>query len=133
MKLFLALYGIAASIFVIIDAIWLSIVANSFYKEKLGKLLAEKPSLGAAAIFYALYIIGLVVFIIKPGIDQSLTTVAWKGALLGLIMYATYDLTNQATLKDWPVSITIVDLIWGTFITATVSVLTVLIYTRIFS
>lgn len=133
MKLFLALYGIAASIFVIIDAIWLSIVANSFYKEKLGKLLAEKPSLGAAAIFYALYIIGLVVFIIKPGIDQSLTTVAWKGALLGLIMYATYDLTNQATLKDWPVSITIVDLIWGTFITATVSVLTVLIYTRILS
>ncbi len=133
MKLFLALYGIAASIFVIIDAIWLSLIANSFYKEKLGKLLAEKPSLGAAAIFYALYIIGLVIFIIKPGIDQSLTTVAWKGALLGLIMYATYDLTNQATLRDWPTSITIVDLIWGTFITATVSVLTVLIYTRIFA
>ena len=131
MKLFLSLYGIAAGIFVIIDAIWLSIIANSFYKEKLGKLLAEKPSLGAAAIFYALYILALVVFIIKPGIDQSLTTVAWKGALLGLVMYATYDLTNQATLKDWPVSITIVDLIWGTFITATVSVLTVLLYTKL--
>ena len=133
MKLFLSLYVLAAGIFVIIDAIWLSVIANSFYKEKLGKLLAEKPSLGAAAIFYALYILGLVVFIIKPGIDQSLTTVAWKGALLGLIMYATYDLTNQATLKDWPVSITIVDLIWGTFITATVSVLTVLVYTHLFS
>lgn len=133
MKLFLSLYAIAASIFVIIDAIWLSLIANSFYKEKLGKLLAEKPSLGAAALFYVLYILGLVVFIIKPGVDQSLATIAWKGALLGLIMYATYDLTNQATLKDWPVSITIVDLIWGTFITATVSVLTVLIYTRLFS
>jgi uncharacterized membrane protein len=131
MKLFLSLYGIAAGIFIIIDAIWLSFIANSFYKEKLGKLIAEKPSLGAAAIFYALYILALIVFIIKPGIDQSLATVAWKGALLGLVMYATYDLTNQATLKDWPVSITIVDLIWGTFITATVSVLTVLIYTRL--
>lgn len=125
-----ALYAIAAGIFVAIDAIWLTIIANKLYKDKLGYLLAEKPSLGAAAIFYAIYIFGLVVFIIKPGIDQSLVTVAWKGALLGLLMYATYDLTNQATLKNWPHVITIVDLLWGTFITMTVSLVTVLIYTR---
>lgn len=133
MKLFLSLYGIAAGLFIVIDALWLSIVANGFYKQRLGKLLAEKPSLGAAAIFYAIYILVLVVFIIKPGIDQSLLTVAWKGALLGLAMYATYDLTNQATLKNWPLSITIVDLIWGTVITAAVSVLTVFVYNQLFA
>lgn len=133
MKLFLALYGIAATIFVVIDAIWLTLIANKFYKEQLGHLLAAKASLVPAAIFYALYILALVVFIIKPGVDQSLTTVAWKGALLGLVMYATYDLTNQATLKSWPTTVTIVDLLWGTFITMSVSVLTVFIYTRIFS
>lgn len=133
MKLFFSLYGIAATLFIAIDAIWLTTIANGFYKEKLGKLLADKPSLGPAAIFYALYIVGLVVFVIRPGIDQSLATVAWRGALLGLVMYATYDLTNQATLKDWPQAITIVDLLWGTFITMTVSVGTVALYTRFFS
>lgn len=130
MKTFLSLYGIAAGLFVAIDAVWLTTIANKFYKDKLGSLLADKPSLTPAVIFYALYIIGLVVFVIKPGIDQSLFTVAWKGALLGLVMYATYDLTNQATLKNWPQSVTIVDLLWGTFITMTVSVGTVFIYTK---
>lgn len=131
MKTFLSLYGIAATLFIAIDAVWLTTIANSFYKNKLGHLLADKPSLGPAAVFYALYIVGLVVFVIKPGIDQSLATVAWRGALLGLVMYATYDLTNQSTLKNWPQSLTIVDLLWGTFITMTVSVGTVLIYTKL--
>jgi uncharacterized membrane protein len=133
MKTFLALYGIAASTFLIIDSIWLTTIANGFYKDKLGKLLAAKPDLIAAGLFYAIYIFAMVVFVIKPGVDQSLFTVAWKGALLGLAMYATYDLTNQATLKDWPRIVTMVDLVWGTCITAVVSVLTVFIYTRFVS
>lgn len=133
MKQFASLYVLAATLFLVIDAIWLTTIANSFYKEKLGKLLAAKPDLLAAGLFYAIYIAALVVFIIKPGLDQSLFTVAWKGALLGLAMYATYDLTNQATLKDWPHIVTIVDLLWGTLITMTVSVLTVLIYTKFMS
>ncbi len=133
MKQFASLYAIAATLFIVIDAIWLTTIANSFYKDKLGKLLADKPSLAPAALFYALYIFALIVFVIKPGIDQSLATVAWRGALLGLVMYATYDLTNQATLKDWPHAITIVDLLWGTFITMTVSVGTVFIYTKLIS
>lgn len=133
MKTFLALYGIAAGLFVVIDSIWLTTIANGFYKDKLGKLLADKPSLAPAVLFYAIYIFAMIVFVIKPGIDQSLFTVAWKGALLGLAMYATYDLTNQATLKNWPHAITAVDLLWGTFITMTVSVGTVFIYTRFIS
>lgn len=133
MKEFLGLYGIAAAVFVAIDAVWLTTIANSFYKDKLGKLLAEKPNLGAAALFYAIYIVAMVVFVIKPGLDQSLWEVAGKGALLGLAMYATYDLTNHATLKDWPSAITVVDLIWGTVITTVVSVGTVFIYTRFIS
>ena len=72
MKIFLSLYGIAATLFVIIDAIWLMTIANSFYKDKLGKLLAEKPNLGAAVLFYAIYLIALVIFVIKPGVSQSL-------------------------------------------------------------
>lgn len=133
MKTFITLYGIAASIFLIIDSIWLTTIANGFYKDKLGKLLAAKPDLLAAGLFYAIYIFALVVFVIKPGLDQTLFAVAWKGALLGLAMYATYDLTNQATLKDWPHIITVVDLLWGTFITMTVSVFTVLAYTKFIS
>lgn len=133
MKIFLSLYGIAAALFIVIDAIWLTTIANSFYKDKLSKLLAEKPNLGAAVLFYAIYLVALVVFVIKPGVSQSLWEVAGKGALLGLAMYATYDLTNQATIKDWPTSITVVDLMWGTFITAVVSVGTVFIYSRLFN
>lgn len=130
MKTFAALYGIATGLFVVIDAIWLTLIANKFYKEKLGSLLADKPSLAPAVIFYAIYILALIVFVIKPGLDSSLSTVAWRAALLGFAMYATYDLTNQATLKNWPHSITVIDLLWGTFITTVVCVSTVFIYTR---
>jgi uncharacterized membrane protein len=133
MKEFSLLYAIAGALFVVIDGIWLSFIANNLYRDKLGKLLLDKPLLAPAALFYLIYIFALIVFVIKPGVDQSLATVAWKGALLGFTMYATYDLTNKATLNGWSTSITIIDLIWGACITATVSVLTVLVYTRLFS
>lgn len=128
MKTFLTLYGIAATVFVAIDSIWLTIVANKFYKDKLGYILAEKASLAPAVLFYLLYILGLVVFVIKPGLEQGFGSVAWRAALFGLVMYATYDLTNQATLKNWPATVTIVDLIWGAVVTTAVSVATVFIY-----
>src|SRR3990167_10722757 len=122
MKQFASLYLIATGIFVVIDAIWLTLIANKFYKDKLGHLLADKASLAPAVLFYALFIIGLVVFVIKPGIDAGLAATAWRAALFGLVTYATYDLTNQATIKDWPVSITVVDLIWGTVLSTVVCV-----------
>ena len=130
MKTFFSLYALAAAVFVAIDMIWLTVVANKFYKDQLGKLLAEKASLAPAVLFYALFIVGLVVFVIKPGLDQALSTVAWRAALFGLVTYATYDLTNQATLKDWPVKITVVDLIWGAVLATVVCVATVALYNK---
>lgn len=130
MKTFLTLYGIAATVFVAIDMLWLTVIAKDFYKQQLGKLLAEKASLAPAVIFYMLFIVGLVVFVIKPGLDAPISTTMWRAALFGLVTYATYDLTNQATLKNWPQIITVVDLIWGVMISTIVCVATVTLYNR---
>lgn len=121
-------YLIAAGIFVAIDSIWLTVMSKRFYAKRIGKLLSPKPNLFAAAIFYAIYIAGVNVFVIDPALfEGSLSFAIGRGALLGLAMYATYDLTNQATLKKWPTSLTVVDMLWGTFITGLVSTLTFLI------
>ena len=128
MKEFISLYAIATAIFVVIDMIWLTLVAKNFYKEKLKHLLAEKASLVPAVAFYLLFIVGLVTFVIKPNLEVSLGVVMSRGALFGLVTYATYDLTNQATIKKWPVAITVVDLIWGTVLSATICMLTVALY-----
>lgn len=128
MKTFFALYGIATAVFVAIDMVWLTVVAKDFYKQQLGKLLAEKASLAPAVLFYLIFLVGLVVFVIKPGIDAPISTTMWRAALFGLVTYATYDLTNQATLKNWPQIITIVDLIWGVMLSTMVCVATVSIY-----
>lgn len=130
MKTFVQLYALAAAVFVAMDMIWLTQVANGFYKEKLGKLLAEKASLLPAVAFYALFIVGLVVFVIKPGLEQGMSTVAWRAALFGLVTYATYDLTNQATLKNWPGIITVVDMIWGMVLATVVCTATVFLYNK---
>lgn len=125
---FLGHYIVAAAIFVAMDAVWLKFVANSFYKKHLGGLLAKKPNFVAAAAFYLLYIVGIIVFAVNPALDEESAVYALlHGALLGLLMYATYDLTNHATLKNWPAKITYVDMAWGTFATALVSTLTYLV------
>ena len=106
-----------------IDSIWLGVVARNLYKNQLGSLLAESPNWFAAIAFYLLFVVGVVVFAIAPAISAGSP---WKalalGSLLGLVTYATYDLTNHATLKNWPLIITLVDLAWGTFFTATISI-----------
>lgn len=115
----------------IIDGVWLLLIAKNFYRSNLGHLLSDQPNLLAAAIFYVVFIIGITVFVVLPGIDAGeMLSVAIRGALFGLVTYATYDLTNQATLRDWPVIVTVVDLAWGSFLTATVSTLTVLTIKR---
>lgn len=120
---------LAALLFVAIDSVWLKFVANTFYKKHLRKLLAVKPNFAAAAVFYLLYMIGIVVFVVDPALAKnSLPFALGHGSLLGLVMYATYDLTNQATLKDWPTKITYLDMAWGTFVTSIVSVLTFIIF-----
>ena len=126
---FLKHYLTAAAIFVAIDSVWLTAVAGKFYKKELGPLLDKKANLKPAAVFYALYIFGMVVFAINPALRQhSLGYVVKYAALLGLTMYATYDLTNHSTLKNWSAKVTYVDMARGTAITTVVSTLTFLIF-----
>lgn len=126
------LYAIALPVFLAIDLIWLGFIAKNFYKEQIGFLMKNNVNWTAAIIFYLLFIIGLVFFVIEPALSKgSIMHAVVFGALFGLITYATYDLTNLATLKDWPVLVTIVDLIWGAFLSASVSAITYLIATKI--
>lgn len=130
--MFLKLYGIALIVFFAIDMLWLGFIAKNFYKEQIGFLMKENVNWTAAIIFYLLFIVGLVLFVIKPSIElQSWKNALLMGALFGFITYATYDLTNLATLKDWPLLVTIIDLIWGAFIAASVSVITFFIANKL--
>lgn len=127
-------YFVALFTFLIIDGIWLTVVAKNFYAKHLGFLMAKTPNLAAAGIFYLIYILGMVVLIIAPALQKgSLVTAILTGALFGLCGYATYDLTNLATIKDWPVLVTVVDLIWGTFLSGAVAGVSYWILSKWFS
>jgi uncharacterized membrane protein len=116
------LYFATLIAFFAIDMVWLGLVARSFYYEQLGFLLNPNTNWVAAMIFYLLFILGILVFVVLPGLrEDSLKATILRAALFGLVTYATYDLTNLATVKDWPLLITIVDLAWGTVLTIAVS------------
>jgi uncharacterized membrane protein len=116
------LYLILLAAFFAIDMFWLGLVARSFYQQYLGFLMAPSPNWFVAVIFYLLFIVGILVFVVLPGLESgSLKATLLRAALFGLSTYATYDLTNLATIKDWPVLITVVDLLWGTFLSVSVS------------
>jgi uncharacterized membrane protein len=116
------LYFVTLLAFFAIDMVWLGLVARSFYYEQLGFLLNPNTNWVAAMIFYLLFILGILVFVVLPGLkEDSLKATILRAALFGLVTYATYDLTNLATVKDWPLLITIVDLAWGTVLTIAVS------------
>jgi uncharacterized membrane protein len=120
----LKLYFITLVIFLGIDSFWLGLVAPKFYKSQIGHLMAETVNLPAAGLFYLLFVGVLVYFVVEPAIGGGeMRSVIMRGALFGLVTYATYDLTNLATLRDWPVLVTVVDLTWGTVLTATTSAL----------
>jgi uncharacterized membrane protein len=130
---FAYLYIIALPVFLAIDMVWLGFIAKNFYKEQIGFLMRPDVNWVAAIVFYLLFIVGLVLFVISPAVDKSsFVYAAILGAIFGLITYSTYDLTNLATVKNWPMAITIVDLIWGTTLSSLVSTITYLIYTKIF-
>ncbi len=119
------LYVIALSIFLALDMVWLGVIARNFYKNQIGFLLRTDVHWLAAIIFYLLFIAGLIVFVVQPALTkQSSVHALLFGAFFGLVTYATYDLTNLATVKNWPLLVTVVDLLWGTFLAATVSVFT---------
>jgi uncharacterized membrane protein len=127
-KQMLVIYLITLAVFFLIDMIWLGVVAKGFYRRHLGPMLSPKVNWAAAILFYLLFIVGLLVFVIKPALISGEPLKAlFFGALLGLISYATYDLSNLATLKDWPLVVTIVDLIWGSVLGGAVSFVSVLL------
>ena len=112
-------YGVAFLALCVIDGIWLGVVAKDFYRTALGPLMATQVNWWAAAAFYLLYPIGLIIFVIRPALDDSaLATALVRGALFGLFAYATYDLTNLATLRDFPTKVALVDMAWGALVSA---------------
>lgn len=125
---YLAAYGIAVVLFLVIDAIWLGLVARGFYTSRMGELLLDQPRWGVAVIFYSVFVIGLVYFAISAGMaDGSWTTAALNGALFGFFCYLTYDATNVAVLKGFDPLVATVDTIWGTVLSGTVAGATVAI------
>ena len=117
MSKYLAAYGVTAVVMIAIDLVWLGLIAKPLYQSGIGHLMADKPNVPIALVFYLLYALGLMVFAITP--EQSAP--GWSralmvGALFGFFAYATYDLTNLSTLKDWPLGLSLMDMAWGTLV-----------------
>lgn len=120
------LWVVAAVLFLVIDMVWLLWLGRSIYVTEIGDILRQPPNFPAAAAFYVLYVTGLMIMVIWPAVQaQSVSHALLYGALLGLIAYGTYDLTNLAVMKGFTAKIAIIDMIWGTVLTASVSALTV--------
>ena len=128
----LGTYAITLVIFFAIDLVWLGVVAKTFYRQHIGHLMSSDVNWGAAVLSYAVYIAGIVFFAIKPALEAgSAMRALTYGAFFGFVAYATYDLTNQATMRDWPLIVTVVDLAWGSILAATVAYLAYQVSIRI--
>ncbi len=114
----LAAYAAAAVTLLVIDMLWLGVIAKPLYQQGIGHLMAPQPKLWAAALFYLLYPAGLVLFAVMPNHGSAWLQTALMGAAFGLFAYATYDLTNLATLKDWPLGLSVIDTLWGAAVSA---------------
>lgn len=112
-------YGVTATVFLVLDLIWLTTAVPLLYRPALGDLLADQPNYTAAAAFYVIYVTAIVYLAVEPGVrGQSVATAIIAGAVLGLAAYAAYDLSNMATLKTWSLKVTVIDMAWGTVATA---------------
>lgn len=113
-------YISTAIVFFALDYLWLTRIAIGFYREQIGSLMLASPNFAAAGVFYLFYVVGVVYFAVMPAVSAgSLVTALINGALLGLLAYGTYDMTNLATLKGWSLQMSLVDMAWGAFLTAT--------------
>lgn len=120
MKRYVLAYVGSGLVFFALDYLWLRYMGQSFYRERLGDLLAAEFNLTVAGLFYAAYLVGVVIFAIQPAVAAgSWTTALLYGALFGFFAYGTYDMTNLATLRNWPLSVALVDIAWGTVLTGT--------------
>lgn len=122
MRQFLKPFGVTFGVFLVVEGAWLGLIAKNFYQKELGFLMSDSPKLIPTAMFALVFVAGLVFFVINPALAKD----SWKYALLaglffGLVCYATYDLTNLATIKDWPFIVSAVDLVWGSVMSASVS------------
>lgn len=121
---YILLYLVTLAAFFVIDMIWLGLIAKGFYRKQLGFIMAEKINWAAAILFYLLFITGLVFFVVNPALRQDSALYAFlTGAFFGMICYATYDLSNLATLKNWPPIVTLVDIVWGSSLAGILSVI----------
>lgn len=127
MKAYLVPFATFIVSMLLVDAVWLGIMVKRFYSHQIGHLMSVSPNLSAAAVFYLVYGLTLTILVLHPSInsDVSLGHVFFLGAVFGLATYGTYDLTNQATLKDWPTVVTVVDIVWGMVLTGSLSASTV--------
>jgi len=113
---------VAGGVMAVLDFVWLGTVAKTFYRSQIGKLLLDKPNMTAAVLFYVIYVVGVVLFVIAPAFEKaSLSYALTRGALFGFVAYATYDLTNLATMKGFTPRVVVVDMLWGTFLTTVVA------------
>ena len=130
--MFLKLFFIALPVFIAFDITWLGLLAKGFYRDQIGFLMKPAINWVAAILFYFLFTVGLVLFVIQPALDKhSWVHALLFGSLFGLITYATFDLTNFAMLKNWPLLVTIVDLVWGMVLSAVVSLITYFVVVKL--
>ena len=119
MMKYLVAYGATAVAMFAIDMLWLGVIAKPLYQQGIGHLMADRPNLPVAALFYAVFPIGLMFFAVAPGgLPAAWSKTLLAGAMFGFFAYATYDLTNLATLKGWPVGLSVIDTLWGTVVSA---------------
>jgi uncharacterized membrane protein len=124
-------YLVAAAVFLVLDLAWIGFVAQGLYERLLGDLLADEPNVAAAVLFYAIFLAGLVYFVIAPAVEQgSLRSAMLRGAAFGLVAYATWDLTSLAVIEGFPVAIVPIDIAWGAVLAASVSTVTCYVWRR---
>jgi uncharacterized membrane protein len=125
---YLKLYVLTVPVFFVIDIIWLGVIARGFYRRNLGFILSPDVNWPAAVTFYLIYIAGIIIFAVRPALASgTLRDAALLGGLFGFFTYATYDLTNMATIKGWPLKIVLIDILWGTCLCILVAGLSFLI------
>jgi uncharacterized membrane protein len=132
-KAILFTYVLMAVFFLTVDLLWLGVIAKNFYQNQLGRFFSDRVNWTAAIVFYLLFLIGIMIFVVYPAVAQdSLVRAIVLGVLFGFFTYATYDLTNLATLKDWPMPVVIVDILWGMVLCGAVSAVGFGVATRFF-
>ena len=131
MIVYIYAYMAALIAFVAIDAVWLGLIARRFYVDQIGHLMAERPALAVASVFYLIYLLGIVVFAVTPGLETGSPNVAaFYGAFFGLCAYATYEVTNYVTLRNWPLQMVVIDTLWGAVLSAATAYIATLVALR---